>query len=187
MAKLTPTESTGRRASSSAGRMRTCTSATRCNSVPPSSKGSAATRLRRGRHLSDSRNTARADEFVLHSTGGFRACRMISQVLAAELERQTRSTSVRWSFVCAVRQEEVHPIRRSSDYIPCWPWGEYLGHGALENGVDAGVSSWHRVAPNTIPAAAKMAAQLPQWPAGQDGSARQRISTRASRWGRAGC
>ncbi len=42
-------------------------------------------------------------------------------------------------------------------YIPCWPWGEYLGHGALENGVDAGVSSWHRVAPNTIPAAAKMA------------------------------
>ena len=42
-------------------------------------------------------------------------------------------------------------------YIPCWPWGEYLGHGALENGVDAGVSSWHRVAPNTIPAAAKVA------------------------------
>jgi branched-chain amino acid aminotransferase len=42
-------------------------------------------------------------------------------------------------------------------YIPCWPWGAYLGDGALENGVDAGVSSWHRVAPNTIPAAAKAA------------------------------
>jgi len=42
-------------------------------------------------------------------------------------------------------------------YIPCWPWGAYLGDGALENGVDAGVSSWHRVAPNTIPAAAKVA------------------------------
>jgi branched-chain amino acid aminotransferase len=42
-------------------------------------------------------------------------------------------------------------------YIPCWPWGTYLGHGALENGVDAGVSSWNRVAPNTIPAAAKVA------------------------------
>ncbi len=42
-------------------------------------------------------------------------------------------------------------------YIPCWPWGTYLGDGALENGVNAGVSSWHRVAPNTIPAAAKVA------------------------------
>lgn len=42
-------------------------------------------------------------------------------------------------------------------YIPCWPWGAYLGDDALENGVDAGVSSWHRVAPNTIPAAAKVA------------------------------
>jgi branched-chain amino acid aminotransferase len=42
-------------------------------------------------------------------------------------------------------------------YIPCWPWGAYLGDGALENGVDACVSSWHRVAPNTIPAMAKVA------------------------------
>jgi branched-chain amino acid aminotransferase len=42
-------------------------------------------------------------------------------------------------------------------YLPCWPWGVYLGEGALENGVDAGVSSWHRVAPNTIPALAKIA------------------------------
>jgi len=42
-------------------------------------------------------------------------------------------------------------------YLPCWPWGAYLGHGALENGVDACVTSWHRVAPNTIPAMAKVA------------------------------
>ena len=42
-------------------------------------------------------------------------------------------------------------------YLPCWPWGVYLGEGALENGVDACVTSWHRVAPNTIPAMAKMA------------------------------
>jgi branched-chain amino acid aminotransferase len=42
-------------------------------------------------------------------------------------------------------------------YLPCWPWGAYLGEGALENGVDACVSSWHRVAPNTIPAMAKIA------------------------------
>jgi branched-chain amino acid aminotransferase len=42
-------------------------------------------------------------------------------------------------------------------YLPCWPWGAYLGEGALENGVDACVSSWNRVAPNTIPALAKIA------------------------------
>jgi branched-chain amino acid aminotransferase len=42
-------------------------------------------------------------------------------------------------------------------YLPCWPWGAYLGAGALEHGVDACVSSWHRVAPNTIPAMAKVA------------------------------
>jgi branched-chain amino acid aminotransferase len=42
-------------------------------------------------------------------------------------------------------------------YLPCWPWEAYLGAGALENGVDACVSTWHRVAPNTIPAGAKVA------------------------------
>ncbi len=42
-------------------------------------------------------------------------------------------------------------------YLPCWPWGAYLGATALEQGVDACVSSWHRVAPNTIPAMAKIA------------------------------
>jgi branched-chain amino acid aminotransferase len=42
-------------------------------------------------------------------------------------------------------------------YLPCWPWGAYLGEGALEMGVDACVPSWQRVAPNTIPAMAKIA------------------------------
>jgi branched-chain amino acid aminotransferase len=42
-------------------------------------------------------------------------------------------------------------------FIPCWPWGTYLGDGALENGVDACVSSWNRMAPNTTPSMAKIA------------------------------
>lgn len=42
-------------------------------------------------------------------------------------------------------------------YIPCWPWGAYLGDEALESGVDVCVSTWCRVAPNTLPAMAKMA------------------------------
>ena len=42
-------------------------------------------------------------------------------------------------------------------FVPCWPWGAYLGDEALAKGVDACISTWNRVAPNTIPAAAKIA------------------------------
>lgn len=42
-------------------------------------------------------------------------------------------------------------------YLPCWPWGAYLGEEALATGVNACVSSWNRVAPNTLPAIAKVA------------------------------
>jgi branched-chain amino acid aminotransferase len=41
--------------------------------------------------------------------------------------------------------------------IAAWEWGTYLGAGALEQGVDVCVSSWQRVAPNTVPALAKTA------------------------------
>jgi branched-chain amino acid aminotransferase len=39
--------------------------------------------------------------------------------------------------------------------IAAWEWGKYLGHESEEAGVDVCVSSWHRVAPNTLPALAK--------------------------------
>ncbi|AKH90420.2 branched-chain amino acid transaminase [Edwardsiella tarda] len=39
--------------------------------------------------------------------------------------------------------------------IAAFPWGAYLGEEALDQGIDAMVSSWHRAAPNTIPTAAK--------------------------------
>ena len=39
--------------------------------------------------------------------------------------------------------------------IAAWEWGSYLGDGGLENGVDVCISSWQRVAPNTVPALAK--------------------------------
>lgn len=42
-------------------------------------------------------------------------------------------------------------------FLVCWPWGTYLGEGALEEGVDVCVSSWSRPAPNTYPAMAKVA------------------------------
>jgi branched-chain amino acid aminotransferase len=43
-------------------------------------------------------------------------------------------------------------------YIACWNWGKYLGEEALSEGVDVCVSSWTRMAPNTLPALAKAGA-----------------------------
>ncbi|MEN3046022.1 MAG: branched-chain amino acid transaminase [Candidatus Hydrothermales bacterium] len=39
--------------------------------------------------------------------------------------------------------------------IAVWEWGKYLGPEALEKGVDVMVSSWTRIAPNTVPPMAK--------------------------------
>jgi branched-chain amino acid aminotransferase len=39
--------------------------------------------------------------------------------------------------------------------IAVWSWGTYLGADALEEGVDVGVSSWRRMAPDTTPAGVK--------------------------------
>jgi len=43
-------------------------------------------------------------------------------------------------------------------YMACWEWGSYLGAEATEKGVDVCVSSWTRIAPNTLPAMSKSAA-----------------------------
>ncbi|HET8940911.1 MAG TPA: branched-chain amino acid transaminase [Rudaea sp.] len=39
--------------------------------------------------------------------------------------------------------------------VAAWQMGAYLGAGVLEAGIDACVSSWQRMAPNTIPSGAK--------------------------------
>jgi branched-chain amino acid aminotransferase len=43
-------------------------------------------------------------------------------------------------------------------YVACWEWGKYLGEEGLAKGVDVCVSSWTRIAPNTLPALAKAGA-----------------------------
>ncbi len=53
----------------------------------------------------------------------------------------------------------VLPLNNPIDvYIACWEWGKYLGEEALAQGVDVCVSSWTRIAPNTLPALAKAGA-----------------------------
>jgi branched-chain amino acid aminotransferase len=53
----------------------------------------------------------------------------------------------------------VNPLRNPVEsYILAWQWGKYLGDDALKQGIDVCVSSWNRMAPNTLPAMAKAAA-----------------------------
>ena len=53
----------------------------------------------------------------------------------------------------------VNPLPNPVDAaIILWEWGAYLGKDALEEGCDVKVSSWARMAPNTLPALAKSSA-----------------------------
>jgi branched-chain amino acid aminotransferase len=53
----------------------------------------------------------------------------------------------------------VNPLPNPVDAsIMLWEWGAYLGPEALEQGTDVKVSSWSRMAPNTLPAMAKSTA-----------------------------
>jgi len=50
----------------------------------------------------------------------------------------------------------VHPGKNPIEvFLACWEWGKYLGDEALAQGVDVCVSSWTRMAPNTLPALSK--------------------------------
>lgn len=53
----------------------------------------------------------------------------------------------------------VYPLKCPlQTVIAAWKWGKYLGEDAIENGVDLGVSTWRRMAPNTLPNMAKAGA-----------------------------
>jgi branched-chain amino acid aminotransferase len=53
----------------------------------------------------------------------------------------------------------VNPLRNPVEvYMACWEWGKYLGEEALAVGVDVCVSSWTRLAPNTLPTMSKAGA-----------------------------
>ncbi len=53
--------------------------------------------------------------------------------------------------------------------IAAWAWGKYLGEEAIEKGVDVGISSWRRMAPDTMPNMAKGRFKLYELSAGKNG------------------
>ena len=80
------------------------------------------------------------------------ACREI--ILANELTNGAyiRPIAFRGYGPLGLAPAPDHPVDVT---IAAWEWGTYLGDDALEHGVDCCISSWQRVAPNTIPAGAK--------------------------------
>ncbi len=77
-------------------------------------------------------------------------------VLDTVAKNNLRSCYIRPLVFRGYRQLGVEPRTCPVQVIiAAWEWGAYLGPEALEHGVDVGVSSWRRMAPDTTPAAVK--------------------------------
>ena len=80
---------------------------------------------------------------------------------AGNLVRENRLNScyIRPLMIRGYGDVNVNPLPCPIEvYLACWEWGAYLGAEALEQGVDVCVSSWARLAPNTLPSIAKAGA-----------------------------
>ena len=80
------------------------------------------------------------------------ACRQVIAVNALSHGAYIRPVAFRGYGEIGVAPKIDPPVEVA---IAAWEWGKYLGHESAEAGVDVCVSSWQRVAPNTLPALAK--------------------------------
>ncbi len=122
----------------------------RCYATP---KGSACFRLgAHMRRLQDSAKIYRM-EYPLDLAGWNEA---VHETIRAN---QMKACYIRPIVYRGYETLGVNPYPNPIDAaIILWEWGTYLGKDALEEGVDVRVSSWARVAPNTLPALAKSSA-----------------------------
>jgi branched-chain amino acid aminotransferase len=86
----------------------------------------------------------------------------LEQLIAAQVQlvrvNHLRSCYIRPIVLRGYGNIGVLPFGNPTEvYLACWEWGKYLGEEALAQGVDVAVSSWTRIAPNTLPALAKAA------------------------------
>ncbi|MBI5084143.1 MAG: branched-chain amino acid transaminase [Acidobacteria bacterium] len=87
----------------------------------------------------------------------------IDQLIDAQVElvrlNGLRSCYVRPIVLRGYGGVGVMPVNNPTEvFLACWEWGKYLGDEALSEGVDVCISSWNRIAPNTLPALAKSGA-----------------------------
>jgi branched-chain amino acid aminotransferase len=123
----------------------------RCYSTP---NGPAIFRLREHvRRMIDSAKIYRMDNL------GFSAEVLGEAMLELVRVNKMESCYVRPIVLRGYGEIGVNGLKNPVDvYIACWSWGKYLGEEALAEGVDVCVSSWNRMAPNTLPALAKAGA-----------------------------
>jgi len=122
----------------------------RCYSTP---KGSAVFRL--DEHMVRLVNSAKIYrmEYPLDLAGWRQA------VLGTIRANQMKACYIRPLIYRGYHTLGVNPLHNPVDAtIMLWEWGAYLGAEALEQGVDVKVSTWSRMAPNTLPAMAKSTA-----------------------------
>ncbi len=123
----------------------------RCYSTP---SGPAVFRLREHvRRLVDSAKIYRMENL------GFSADQLAEAMLELVRVNKMDSCYIRPIVIRGYGEMGVNPLKNPIDvYVACWNWGKYLGEEALAEGVDVCVSSWTRIAPNTLPALAKAGA-----------------------------
>jgi branched-chain amino acid aminotransferase len=123
----------------------------RCYSTPG---GPAVFRLREHvRRLIDSAKIYRMEDV------GFTSDQLCEAMLELVRVNKMESCYFRPIVMRGYGDIGVNPIKNPIDvYIACWSWGKYLGEAALAEGVDVCVSSWTRLAPNTLPSLAKAGA-----------------------------
>ncbi|MDE3159740.1 MAG: branched-chain amino acid transaminase [Acidobacteriota bacterium] len=123
----------------------------RCYATP---SGPAVFRLREHvRRLVDSAKIYRMENL------GFSAAQLAEAMLEVVRVNKMDSCYIRPMVIRGYGEMGVNPLKNPIEvYIACWSWGKYLGEEALAEGVDVCVSSWTRIAPNTLPALAKAGA-----------------------------
>jgi len=123
----------------------------RCYATP---SGPAVFRLREHiRRMLDSAKIYRMENL------GYSADQLAEAMLEIVRVNKMDSCYIRPIVLRGYGEMGVNPLKNPIDvYIACWSWGKYLGEEALAEGVDVCVSSWNRIAPNTLPALAKAGA-----------------------------
>ncbi len=85
--------------------------------------------------------------------------KLVEAMLDVARVNQMKSCYIRPIALRGYGDMGVFPLRNPVEvFIACWEWGKYLGEEAMVSGVDVCVSSWTRLAPNTLPAMAKAGA-----------------------------
>lgn len=105
------------------------------------------------RRMVDSAKIYRMDSF------SFSSQQIEEAILELVAVNQLKSCYVRPIVLRGYGEMGVNGTKNPVDiYLACWEWGKYLGDSAMADGVDVCVSSWNRIAPNTLPALAKAGA-----------------------------